>query len=119
VQVLGKTAGIATDEDDFACAAIALLPEPFGKRFGIVLLSVGVEEKHGCGAICVEAFDGGFAVAEFIYFDGAGMRDTFDVIVENGAQFGTSRFAEHEEAKFHLEVIAGRIFFFFPKESCG
>lgn len=119
MQVFGKTAGIATDEDDFACATIALLPEPFGKRFGIVLLSVGVEEKHGCGAICVEAFDGSFAVANFVDFDGAGMRDAFDVIVENGAKFMTSRFAEHEEAKFHLEIIAGRIFFFSPKESCG
>src|SRR5215470_6192387 len=95
-QIVWKAVGVATDEDDFARAAVALFAKPLCERFGITLLAIRVKQKRSCGAIGVDVFDCGFAITHLVYFDRTGMRDALYIIVEDGANFRAAGFAEHE-----------------------
>lgn len=93
-QGIGKSVGVAADEGDFAGAAVALVNKPFGERIGILLFSAGVEEKRGGCAVRVKAFDGGFGVAHFVYFNRTRVRNAFHVVFKYCAKFGTAYFSE-------------------------
>jgi len=98
---IGKTFGVAAEEDQLTGAAIALRTEPHGKFFGGEVLSGGVEENDGCGAIRVELLERGGRVAELDGFDGRVMADTLEIVVEKSAEFRAANFAEKQEADFH------------------
>src|SRR5882762_1409383 len=64
-----KPVGIATDEHDFARAAVAAFSEPAGEGFGVLRLARGVQEHGGGGAVGVQALQRGFGTADFVDFD--------------------------------------------------
>src|SRR4029077_14763109 len=101
-----KTVGVATEEDEFAGAAVAQFAKPFGEGVRIENLSRSVEEHDGGGAVGVEFFNGGIGVANLSHLDGARAPDALDVVVENGAHLGAAGFAEHEEANSHDSFIS-------------
>jgi hypothetical protein len=101
----GKAVGVAAEENELACAAIAVLGEPFGQSVRIEILSGGVEKDDGGGAVSLQAFDRGSFVADFIDFDGQVAANALDVVVEDGAQLGAAGFAEHEKTEFHESFV--------------
>jgi hypothetical protein len=101
-----KAVGVAAKENEFACAAIAVLGDPLGQSVGIEILSGGVEEDDGGGAVSVQAFDGGSFVTDFVDFDGQVTANALDVVVEDGTQLGAAGFAEHEKTELHENVFS-------------
>jgi hypothetical protein len=102
----GKAVGVAAEKNELACAAIAMLGEPFGKGVRVEILSGGIEKDDGGGAVSVQAFDGGSFVTDFVDLDGRMAANALDVIVEDGAQLGAAGFAEHEKTKLHENVVS-------------
>jgi hypothetical protein len=49
-----KAVGIAAEEDEFACAAVAEFAEPFGESVRIEVFSGGIKKDDGGSAISVE-----------------------------------------------------------------
>src|SRR6267378_1922930 len=69
-KVLRKAFGIAAEEDQFTCAAVAKFAQPLGERVRIEILSGRIKKDDGGGAIGVE-FLKGVAITELHDFDGA------------------------------------------------
>src|SRR5262249_43420800 len=82
---IGEAVRVAADEDDFPSPAVTLFAKPFGERFGVMLLASRIKKQRGSSTVDVESFDCCFGVAHFHDFNGARVRDAFDVVVENGA----------------------------------
>jgi hypothetical protein len=92
----GEAVGVAAQEDQFARAAVAEFPEPFGEGLRIKIFSVSVEKDHGGGAFRVEFLQSGSAVADFGNFDRARTANALYIVIDDGTQFGTARFSQHE-----------------------
>jgi hypothetical protein len=101
-EVVGKTFGVAAEEDEFAGAAVAEVTEPASELRGGELLAGGVEEDERGGGVDLEIAEcGGRGVAELSGVDGAVVADAEEIVVEKGADFGATGFAEHEETDLH------------------
>jgi hypothetical protein len=109
-EIVGKTFGVAAEEDNFFCAAVAEVAEPASKLRGGELLAGGVEEdKRGGGVELEIAERGGRGVAEFGGVDGAIVADAEEIVVEKGADLRATGFAEHEETDFHRSELTVRM----------
>jgi hypothetical protein len=91
----GESVGVAANEDQLACAAIALIADPFRESVRREPPPVGVEQHDGCGAIRIELFRGGLAVADFGDFDRRLVANASDVVFENGSHFGAASLSQH------------------------
>src|SRR5215467_1991634 len=88
--------GIATHENNFASAAVALPGKPAGQRIGIERLATSIEKKRSRGAVSIEALERGFGVTDLIYFDGRGTPDAFHVVLEDRSKFRAANLANQE-----------------------
>jgi hypothetical protein len=94
-EVVGKTFGVAAEEYEFLGAAVAEVAEPASELRGGKLLAGGVEEDEDGGGVELEiAESGGRSVAELGGVDRAIVPDAKEIVVEQGADFGATRFAE-------------------------
>jgi hypothetical protein len=105
-EILREAIGIAAKEDEFAGAAVAEFAKPFGEGVRIEIFPGGIEKDYNGGAIGIEFFDSGVAVADFADFDWTRAADAFYVVVKDGTHFRAARFSEHEEPNFHERSIS-------------
>jgi len=94
-EVFGKTFGVAAEENELAGAAVAEVAEPASKLRGRELLAGSVEkDEGGCGVELEVAEGGGRSVAKLGSVNGAIVADAKEIVVEQGADFGATSFAE-------------------------
>jgi hypothetical protein len=95
-EIFGKAVGVAAEEDQFAGAAVAEFPKPFGEGVRIKVLSGSVEKNYGGGAVCVEFLQCSVCIADFGDFQRTRAADAFFIVIEDGAHFGAAGLAQHD-----------------------
>src|SRR6266403_2022700 len=101
-EIFGEAVGVAAKEDQFAGAAVAKFPEPFGEGVRSEIFSGSVEKDYGGGAIRVEFLQCSVCIADFSDFQRTRAADALFIIFEDGAHFGAAGLAQHDQPEFHL-----------------
>ena len=104
-QVSREAFSIAAEEDEFARAAVAQIAEPFCELLRGELLARGVEQNDRRARVEFKfAQRSGASVTELGNFGVGVMADAGGVVVEERAGFFAARFAQHQEAEFHMLI---------------
>src|SRR5260370_239532 len=74
-KVIGKAFGVAAEEYEFTRTAVTEFAQPFGEGVRVQVLSGGVEQDDGGGAVGLEFLQSGIAIADFGDFNRARVAD--------------------------------------------